>query len=295
MRADRESRSALSAGRAAAGARGVRARAAGERHRAAVRLRQGCLERIRRGRRDRDGRAGRQERDRRSEGQDLRQVPWRDRADAEPPRTAAGLWFRVPDATRRSWSARAACWPRASAARMVVTRGKDGMSVVPAEGAATHLRTTAREVFDVSGAGDTVAAAMALGLAAGGDIVEACTLANLAAGIVVGKRGTATVTTGEIIAALRPFNGRAEHAEAVLARQRAAARARLARAGPQSRVHERLLRPAASRPYLADRPGAAQRRPADRRPELRRCRSAGSRGRRGRCRTRSRARRCWRR
>jgi D-beta-D-heptose 7-phosphate kinase/D-beta-D-heptose 1-phosphate adenosyltransferase len=94
---------------------------------------------------------------------------------------------------------------------MVVTRGKDGMSVVPAEGAATHLRTTARDVFDVSGAGDTVAAAMALGLAAGGDIVEACTLANLAAGIVVGKPGTAIVTTGEITAALRPFNGRAEH------------------------------------------------------------------------------------
>jgi D-beta-D-heptose 7-phosphate kinase/D-beta-D-heptose 1-phosphate adenosyltransferase len=85
------------------------------------------------------------------------------------------------------------------------------MSVVPADGAATHLRTTAREVFDVSGAGDTVAAAMALGLAAGGDIVEACTLANLAAGIVVGKPGTAIVTTGEITSALRPFDGRAEH------------------------------------------------------------------------------------
>jgi D-beta-D-heptose 7-phosphate kinase/D-beta-D-heptose 1-phosphate adenosyltransferase len=94
---------------------------------------------------------------------------------------------------------------------MVITRGKDGMSVVPADGAATHLRTTAREVFDVSGAGDTVAAAMALGLAAGGDVVEACTLANLAAGIVVGKPGTAIVTTGEITAALRPFDGRAEY------------------------------------------------------------------------------------
>jgi D-beta-D-heptose 7-phosphate kinase/D-beta-D-heptose 1-phosphate adenosyltransferase len=94
---------------------------------------------------------------------------------------------------------------------LVVTRGKDGMSVVPADGPAVHLRTTAREVFDVSGAGDTVAAAMALGLAAGGDIVDACTLANLAAGIVVGKPGTAIVTTGEITAALRPFDGRAEH------------------------------------------------------------------------------------
>jgi D-beta-D-heptose 7-phosphate kinase / D-beta-D-heptose 1-phosphate adenosyltransferase len=94
---------------------------------------------------------------------------------------------------------------------MVVTRGKDGMSVIQSNRLATHLRTTARELSDVSGAGDTVAAAMSLGLAAGGDILEACTLANLAAGMVVGKRGTAIVTTGELIAALRPFDGRAEN------------------------------------------------------------------------------------
>jgi D-beta-D-heptose 7-phosphate kinase / D-beta-D-heptose 1-phosphate adenosyltransferase len=93
---------------------------------------------------------------------------------------------------------------------VVVTRGKDGMSVVKAGGTATHLRTTARGVFDVSGAGDTVVAALTLGLSAGGDIVDAATLANLAAGIVVGKRGTATVTTGEIIAALRPVDGHSD-------------------------------------------------------------------------------------
>jgi D-beta-D-heptose 7-phosphate kinase/D-beta-D-heptose 1-phosphate adenosyltransferase len=94
---------------------------------------------------------------------------------------------------------------------MVVTRGKDGMSVVMANGAATHLRTTARAVFDVSGAGDTVVAALSLGLAAGGDIVDAATLANFAAGIVVGKRGTAILTTGEIIGALRPVDGHSDH------------------------------------------------------------------------------------
>jgi D-beta-D-heptose 7-phosphate kinase / D-beta-D-heptose 1-phosphate adenosyltransferase len=88
---------------------------------------------------------------------------------------------------------------------MVVTRGKDGMSVVPSNGPALHLRTTAREVFDVSGAGDTVAAALALALAAGASLPEACSLANLAAGIVVGKRGTAVVTPSEITAALRPY------------------------------------------------------------------------------------------
>jgi D-beta-D-heptose 7-phosphate kinase/D-beta-D-heptose 1-phosphate adenosyltransferase len=93
---------------------------------------------------------------------------------------------------------------------LVVTRGKDGMSVVQKDGTVTHLRTAAREVFDVSGAGDTVAAALSLALAAGAGIVDACTLANLAAGIVVGKPGTAIATTGEIMAALRPFDGRSD-------------------------------------------------------------------------------------
>jgi D-beta-D-heptose 7-phosphate kinase/D-beta-D-heptose 1-phosphate adenosyltransferase len=62
----------------------------------------------------------------------------------------------------------------------------------------------------VSGAGDTVVAALSLGLTAGGDVISAATLANVAAGIAVGKRGTATVTTGEIIAALRPTDGRTD-------------------------------------------------------------------------------------
>lgn len=90
---------------------------------------------------------------------------------------------------------------------MVVTRSRDGLSVIERTGAATHLRTAARGVFDVSGAGDTVVAALSLGLAAGGNIVDAATLANLAAGIVVGKRGTAVVTTGEIMGSLRPLDG----------------------------------------------------------------------------------------
>jgi D-beta-D-heptose 7-phosphate kinase/D-beta-D-heptose 1-phosphate adenosyltransferase len=93
---------------------------------------------------------------------------------------------------------------------MVVTRGKDGMSVIGKDEGVVHLPTAARQVFDVSGAGDTVIAAMALALAAGGGIVDAAALANVAAGIVVGKRGTASVTTGEIIAALTPLNGRTD-------------------------------------------------------------------------------------
>jgi D-beta-D-heptose 7-phosphate kinase/D-beta-D-heptose 1-phosphate adenosyltransferase len=85
---------------------------------------------------------------------------------------------------------------------LVVTRGRDGMSIVPASGPAVHLRTAAREVFDVSGAGDTAVATLALGLSHGAHLEAAVRLANLAAGIVVGKHGTATVTTGEIIAYL---------------------------------------------------------------------------------------------
>ncbi len=93
---------------------------------------------------------------------------------------------------------------------LVVTRGKDGMTVVEAartsaaKAACVHIRTAAREVFDVSGAGDTVVATLALGLAFGATLVDAARLANTAAGIVVGKQGTASVSAGEIIARLDP-------------------------------------------------------------------------------------------
>jgi D-beta-D-heptose 7-phosphate kinase / D-beta-D-heptose 1-phosphate adenosyltransferase len=93
---------------------------------------------------------------------------------------------------------------------MIVTRGKDGMSVVQAGGAAVHLPTAARQVFDVSGAGDTAVAAISLGIAVGAEVGEAAALANIAAGIVVGKRGTATVTSVEILSALTPLDGRTD-------------------------------------------------------------------------------------
>jgi D-beta-D-heptose 7-phosphate kinase/D-beta-D-heptose 1-phosphate adenosyltransferase len=85
---------------------------------------------------------------------------------------------------------------------MVVTRGKAGMSIVRRDGSAEHIRTVAKEVFDVSGAGDTAVATMGLSLAHGADIVHAAQLANAAAGVVVGKLGTASVTAGEVIARL---------------------------------------------------------------------------------------------
>lgn len=87
---------------------------------------------------------------------------------------------------------------------LVVTRGKDGMSVIGSDDTTVHLRSAAQQVFDVSGAGDTAMAALALGIAAGGRIVDAAALANIAAGLAVGKRGTATVSTGEMIAELQP-------------------------------------------------------------------------------------------
>jgi D-beta-D-heptose 7-phosphate kinase/D-beta-D-heptose 1-phosphate adenosyltransferase len=86
---------------------------------------------------------------------------------------------------------------------VLVTLGKDGMLLVPAEGEATRLAAEARAVFDVSGAGDTVAAAVALGLAAGLPLALAARLANVAAGIVVGKVGTAIVRAAEVADTLR--------------------------------------------------------------------------------------------
>lgn len=87
-------------------------------------------------------------------------------------------------------------------ATVLVTRGPDGMTLVTPD-AASHLPAEAREVFDVSGAGDTVVAAMAALRAAGVPDLDAAKLANTAAGIVVGRVGTAVATAEDIRAALR--------------------------------------------------------------------------------------------
>ncbi len=88
----------------------------------------------------------------------------------------------------------------AGAEHVVITRGKDGMAIFTAGKSVVYLIPTyAREVFDVSGAGDTVIAVLTLALSAGGSIQEAAILGNLAAGVEVGKRGTATVTANEIL------------------------------------------------------------------------------------------------
>lgn len=85
---------------------------------------------------------------------------------------------------------------------LIVTLGPHGMLLAQRGAAPLHVPTRAREVFDVSGAGDTVIAVCVLALAAGADIVEAAELANYAAGVVVGKMGTATCAPEELLAAL---------------------------------------------------------------------------------------------
>ncbi|MBI2971093.1 MAG: D-glycero-beta-D-manno-heptose-7-phosphate kinase [Candidatus Aenigmarchaeota archaeon] len=88
------------------------------------------------------------------------------------------------------------------AANVLITRGDRGMTLCTESGC-LHVLTEAREVYDVSGAGDTVAATLGLGIAAGLSLHEAATLANYAAGVKVGKRGTATVTPDELKSVLR--------------------------------------------------------------------------------------------
>lgn len=85
-------------------------------------------------------------------------------------------------------------------AAILLTRSEHGMSLFRQGAPAVHLAAKAREVFDVSGAGDTVAAAVALGVASGLPAEAAMQIANVAAGIVVAKRGTATATPAELLA-----------------------------------------------------------------------------------------------
>ncbi|MBI4471963.1 MAG: D-glycero-beta-D-manno-heptose-7-phosphate kinase [Acidobacteria bacterium] len=87
---------------------------------------------------------------------------------------------------------------RFECAYALITRGEEGMSLFSAAGS-RHLPTFAREVFDVTGAGDTVIATLALAHAGGASMEEAAILANHAAGIVVGKVGTATVSRHELL------------------------------------------------------------------------------------------------
>jgi D-beta-D-heptose 7-phosphate kinase/D-beta-D-heptose 1-phosphate adenosyltransferase len=91
---------------------------------------------------------------------------------------------------------------RLDAAALLVTRGADGMSLFERGGRYTYLPTVAREVYDVTGAGDTVVSVVALALAAGADYPSACALANHAAGVVIREIGTSTCSPLDLLASL---------------------------------------------------------------------------------------------
>lgn len=108
---------------------------------------------------------------------------------------------------------------------VLVTRSQDGMTLVTGTGEVHHLPAEAREVFDVSGAGDTVIATLAAAVGAGASLLDAARIANVAAGIVVAKVGTAVAYASELVSALhhddlvsgeakiRPLEGAAEVVE----------------------------------------------------------------------------------
>jgi D-beta-D-heptose 7-phosphate kinase/D-beta-D-heptose 1-phosphate adenosyltransferase len=91
---------------------------------------------------------------------------------------------------------------RLDAAAVLVTRGAGGMSLFERGGRYTYLPTVAREVFDVTGAGDTVVSVVALALAAGADFPAACFLSNHAAGVVIAELGTASCDPEALLASI---------------------------------------------------------------------------------------------
>jgi len=108
-------------------------------------------------------------------------------------RQVVGRWASEADLTQRAQGLRASLGIKA----LLLTRSEEGMSLFTDNGV-SHVRAQAREVFDVSGAGDTVIATLAVALAAQWPLDRAMALANRAGGIVVGKLGTATVTSEEL-------------------------------------------------------------------------------------------------
>ncbi|WP_132033578.1 D-glycero-beta-D-manno-heptose 1-phosphate adenylyltransferase [Aquabacter spiritensis] len=121
-------------------------------------------------------------------------------------------------------------------ASVIVTRSERGMSFVPPEGDPIHIPTVARSVFDVSGAGDTVMAALALGLQGREPMAHVLAVANAAAAVVVGKAGTATVTPEEIDEEMR-----ARRTRRSAARSKVVAREEARRAVAQWRAEGRII------------------------------------------------------
>ncbi len=113
-------------------------------------------------------------------------------------REAAAAWGRPVRSEAEVVAAGRHLLEALKAEAVLITRGKKGMSLFEADGRVNHIPAVAKEVFDVTGAGDTVVGAMALALASQATRAEAAQIANHAAGVVVGKRGTATVSVAEL-------------------------------------------------------------------------------------------------
>ncbi len=115
---------------------------------------------------------------------------------------ATALGFEITD-EKTLLTAGRGILERLNAKAVLITRGPDGMTLFEDSGVFTHIPVTnISEVYDVTGAGDTVVAAMTLALAAGAPYLDAARLANFAAGIVVRKLGTAATTPGELAEAV---------------------------------------------------------------------------------------------
>jgi rfaE bifunctional protein kinase chain/domain len=119
---------------------------------------------------------------------------WMIKPNENEARAAVGAWRNEQDFEQRMVALR----ERIGIEHLLVTRSERGMALFSAQRAPLRVRAEAREVFDLSGAGDTVLAALAAALADGDTLDDALAFANHAAGIVVGKFGTASVTRGEI-------------------------------------------------------------------------------------------------
>ena len=92
-----------------------------------------------------------------------------------------------------------ALFNRLNCKNLLITLGPDGMALFEGESSVRHIPTFAQKVFDVTGAGDTVIATAALALSAGLDLLMACTLANYAAGVVVGQVGAASASPDDLV------------------------------------------------------------------------------------------------
>jgi len=124
---------------------------------------------------------------------------------------AAGIPWRDPDKARKKdvdiERAGQALLKQWETEYVLITLGEDGMMLFQKDEAPHYIPTKARQVFDVSGAGDTAIALFTLGLVCGGTAIEAAEIANHASAVVVSKLGTATVTRDELISSLQEDSG----------------------------------------------------------------------------------------